>query len=104
VESSRWKRAARGLLNNIKMSIPILVGVLLLVGALNTFVPKEFFARIFTGNTVLDPLIGALFGSIAAGNPLTSYIIGGELLNSGISLLMAIAIALLTVLISGIFE
>jgi uncharacterized membrane protein YraQ (UPF0718 family) len=141
VESSRWKRAARGLLNNIKMSVPILVGVLLLVGALNTLIPKEFFARIFTGNKALDPLIGALFGSIAAGNPLTSYIIGGELLNSGISLiavlafvvswvtvgtvqipaeslmlgrcfallrngiscLMAIAIALLTVLIAGIF-
>ena len=141
MESSRWKRAARGLLNNIKMSAPILVGVLLLIGALNTFVPKEFFARIFTGNRALDPLIGALFGSIAAGNPLTSYIIGGELLNSGISLiavlafivswvtvgtvqipaeslmlgrrfallrngiswLMAVAVALLTVLMAGIF-
>ena len=141
MESSRWKRAAKGLLNNIKMSVPILVGVLLLVGALNTLIPKEFFARIFTGNKALDPLVGALFGSIAAGNPLTSYIIGGELLNSGISLiavlafvvswvtvgtvqipaeslmlgrrfallrngiscLMAIAIALLTALIAGIF-
>jgi uncharacterized membrane protein YraQ (UPF0718 family) len=142
VESSRWRRAAKGLLNNINMSVPILVGVLLLVGALNTLVPKQFFTRIFTGNPVLDPLIGALFGSIAAGNPLTSYIIGGELLNSGISLIallafvvswvtvgtvqlpaeslmlgrkfalfrngislfMAIAIAVLTVLIAGIFD
>ena len=142
MESSRWRRAAKGLLKNINMSVPILVGVLLLVGALNTLVPKQFFARIFTGNRVLDPLIGALFGSIAAGNPLTSYIIGGELLGSGISLiavlafvvswvtvgtiqlpaeslmlgrrfallrngiscLMAIAIALLTVLAAGVFE
>jgi uncharacterized membrane protein YraQ (UPF0718 family) len=142
MESSRWKRAGRGLLNNIKMSVPILLGVLLLIGVLNTLVPKEFFARIFTGNKALDPLIGALFGSIAAGNPLTSYLIGGELLKNGISLvavlafivswvtvgtiqlpaeslmlgrkfallrngislLMAIAIAILTVLISGIFE
>jgi uncharacterized membrane protein YraQ (UPF0718 family) len=142
VVSSRWRRAAKGLLNNINMSVPILVGVLLLVGALNTLVPKQFFARIFTGNRALDPLIGALFGSVAAGNPLTSYIIGGELLGSGISLiavlafvvswvtvgtiqlpaesmmlgrkfallrngislLMAIAIALLSVLIAGVFE
>jgi uncharacterized membrane protein YraQ (UPF0718 family) len=142
VESSRWKRAGRGLLNNIKMSVPILLGVLLLLGLVNTLVPKEFFSRIFTGNKVLDPLIGALFGSIAAGNPLTSYLIGGELLKNGISLvavlafivswvtvgtvqlpaeslmlgrrfallrngisfLMAIAIAVLTVLISRAFE
>ncbi len=61
MELSRWKRAARGLLNNIKMSVPILVGVLLLIGLVNTVVPKEFFSRIFTGNKALDPLIGALF-------------------------------------------
>ncbi len=141
MEPSRWKRAARGLLNNIKVSVPILVGVLLLIGLVNTLVPKEFFSRIFTGNRVLDPLIGALFGSIAAGNPLTSYVIGGELLKNGvslvavlafigswvtvgtvqfpaeslmlgrkfallrngISLVMAIVIAVLTVLMSGIF-
>ncbi|MBA7568253.1 hypothetical protein ES708_09974 [subsurface metagenome] len=141
MKPSRWKRAARGLLNNVKMSVPILVGVLLLIGLVNTLVPKEFFSRIFTGNKALDPLIGALFGSIAAGSPLTSYIIGGELLKNGvslvavmafivswvtvgtvqlpaeslmlgrkfallrngISLIMAIAISVLTVLISGIF-
>ena len=58
MESSRWRRAVKGLLNNINMSVPILVGVLLLVGALNTLVPKQFFARIFTGNRALDPLTG----------------------------------------------
>jgi len=91
VEPSRWKRAAKGLLNNIKMSIPILAGVLLLIGLVNTLVPKEFFSKIFTGNRALDPLIGALFGSVAAGNPLTSYLIGGELLKTGISLAAVLA-------------
>jgi uncharacterized membrane protein YraQ (UPF0718 family) len=90
-QQSRWKRAGRGLLNNIKMSVPILVGILLLIGLINTLVPKEFFSRIFTGNRALDPLIGALFGSIAAGSPLTSYVIGGELLKSGISLVAVLA-------------
>lgn len=141
MQQSRWKQAGKGLLNNIKMSIPILLGVLLLIGLVNTLVHKEFFARIFTGNRALDPLIGAIFGSIAAGNPMTSYVIGGELLKNGISLvavlafivswvtvgsvqllaesmslgkkfalllngialLMAVVIAVLTVLISGIF-
>ena len=35
---------------------------------------------------VQDTLIGTLIGSISAGNPITSYIIGGELLNKGVSL------------------
>jgi len=73
------------------MSIPILLGVLLLIGLINTLVPKAFFSRVFTGNRVLDPLIGAVFGSVAAGSPLTSYVIGGELLNNGISLAAVLA-------------
>jgi uncharacterized membrane protein YraQ (UPF0718 family) len=141
MQQSPWKRAFRGLLNNLKMSVPILLGVLLLIGLITTLVPKAFFSRVFTGNRVLDPLIGAVFGSAAAGSPLTSYVIGGELLNNGISLvavlafivswvtvgavqlpaesmmlgrsfallrngislIMAVVIAVLTVLISGIF-
>jgi len=91
VQQSPWKRAFRGLLNNLKMSIPILLGVLLLIGLINTLVPKAFFSRVFTGNRVLDPLIGAVFGSVAAGSPLTSYVIGGELLNNGISLAAVLA-------------
>jgi uncharacterized membrane protein YraQ (UPF0718 family) len=91
VQQSPWKRAFRGLLNNLKMSIPILLGVLLLIGLINTLVPKAFFSRVVTGNRVLDPLIGAVFGSVAAGSPLTSYVIGGELLNNGISLAAVLA-------------
>lgn len=91
MQQSPWKRAVRGLLNNLKMSIPILLGVLLLIGLINTIVPKALFSRVFTGNRVLDPLIGAVFGSVAAGNPLTSYVIGGELLSNGISLVAVLA-------------
>ena len=90
----KLKKAALGLLNNLKLSLPILVGVLLLVGLINTAIPNHFFAKIFTGSIILDPLIGALFGSVAAGNPLTSYIIGGELLSSGISLVAVLAFVL----------
>jgi len=35
---------------------------------------------------VIDPFVGAVFGSILAGNPINSYIIGGELLRNGVSL------------------
>ena len=36
---------------------------------------------------IIDTLIGALAGSIAGGNPVTSFIIGGELMSQGVSML-----------------
>ena len=48
--------------------------------------PQEIISAIFTGQWLLDTLIGSFIGSISAGNPVTSYIIGGELLNEGVSL------------------
>ena len=41
----------------------------------------------FSGNAVLDSFLGAVAGSIAAGNPINSYVIGGELLINGVSLM-----------------
>ena len=38
----------------------------------------------------MDPLIGALAGSISFGVPVTSYIIGGELLEEGVSLMFVL--------------
>ena len=92
--SQKLKKAALGLFNNLKMSVPILAGVLLLVGLINTAVPKDLFTKIFTGEWFLDPIIGAVFGGVAAGNPLTSYIIGGELLKNGVSLVAVVAFIL----------
>ena len=65
--------------------------MLLLVGLVNTGIPKGFFSRIFTGKLLIDPFIGALVGGIVAGNPLTSYIIGGEFLEKGISMVAVLA-------------
>jgi hypothetical protein len=66
--------------------MPIPVGVLLLLGAVNSVIPKDSFSRVFSGRLFLDPFIGAFFGAVAAGNPLTSDVIGGEFLAGGISL------------------
>ncbi len=65
----------------------VLLGVMLLIPLALKLVPIQSYAGLFTGNLVSDSLVGALFGSIAVGNPVTSYIIGGELLNQGISLI-----------------
>lgn len=68
------------------MLLPSLAGVVLLIGLFDEFVSREVLTAIFSGNRVLDTLWGACFGSIFAGNPVNSYIIGGELLTYGVSL------------------
>jgi len=72
--------------------LPILIGVVLCIGLFNTFVSQEALTSIFSGNVVLDTLWGACFGSILAGNPINSYVIGAALLNHGISLFAVTAL------------
>lgn len=81
-------------LNSFKQVLLIILGVIMLVSLFITAVPKSFYTSIFTGNRVIDPLFGAIFGSIASGNPITSYIIGGELLKQGVSLIAITAFIL----------
>ncbi|MBN2456598.1 MAG: hypothetical protein JXB29_08720 [Sedimentisphaerales bacterium] len=66
--------------------LPVLLGVVLLIGLLDTFISKELLLSIFSGNVAFDSLWGTCLGSVFAGNPINSYIIGGELLKYGISL------------------
>jgi uncharacterized membrane protein YraQ (UPF0718 family) len=70
----------------LKSSLPIMIGLLLLVNLINLFA-KNYYSKLFTGDLILDPLIGTLAGSFSFGMPITSYIIGGELLKEGISLI-----------------
>ena len=67
-------------------SFPILLGAMLLVSLANTLIPKEAYSYLFFKNALLDSFIGSAVGSIMAGTPITSYIIGGELLAQGISI------------------
>ena len=67
-------------------SFPILLGAMMLVALANTLIPKEAYSYLFFKNALLDSFIGSAIGSILAGNPITSYIIGGELLTQGISM------------------
>ena len=72
-------------------SFPLIFGTILLVSLIITLIPKSFYVSIFRGNFVTDSFIGSLIGSISAGNPITSYIMGGELLEQGISLIAVTA-------------
>jgi uncharacterized membrane protein YraQ (UPF0718 family) len=83
--------SARQTWNAFAQAFPLILGILLLMSLITVAVPKEWYATVFTGSFLTDPLVGALLGSIAAGNPITSYIIGGELLNAGVTLVAVTA-------------
>ena len=63
------------------------MGVLMLLALVDTLIPKQTYRLIFTKNWLADPFLGAVLGSISGGNPITSYIIGGELRQEGVSML-----------------
>lgn len=99
MDSERLRQSGFKLVMSFKSIMPILIGVLMLVALIIKVIPGEFYASLFTGNVFVDSLVGSLFGSIAAGNPVNSYIIGGELLKQGISLfaITAFMVAWITV-------
>jgi len=74
--------------------IPVLIGVILLVGLFRGFVSRGLLLTIFSGNLIADTLWGACIGSIFSGNPVNSYVIGETLLNMGVSLFGAAALML----------
>ena len=78
---------------NIKTALPIVAGVLMLFSLLNPLL-EGFYIKIFTGNYLIDPLIGAVAGSFSFGIPIVSYVTGGELLKRGVSLLAVVAFIL----------
>lgn len=73
--------------NALWKAVPIVIGVVILVSLVDIFLPPAFLSSIFRGNFFIDPFIGSVIGSILAGNPVTSYILGGELLSNGVGLL-----------------
>jgi hypothetical protein len=67
-------------------TLPLLLGVILLLGLFSVLVSSEMISSVLTGELLRDTVIGSLIGSISAGNPIISYIIGGELLKEQVSL------------------
>ncbi len=70
---------------------PLIFGTVLLVSLMVTLIPKTFYLMVFQNNSFFDPFIGSVIGSISAGNPLISYILGGELLKQNVSLIAVTA-------------
>jgi uncharacterized membrane protein YraQ (UPF0718 family) len=78
-------------LKSFAKMLPIIVSTLLLVSLVTPLIPKSVYVSVFQKNVVLDSVIGSFFGSILAGNPMTSYILGGEFLKEGVSLVAVTA-------------
>lgn len=87
----RIKEALTSTGKALQKSFPVLLGVLILVSLAGIFLDKGAVSSLFSENILLDPFIGSILGSVLAGNPITSYVLGGELLDQGISLVAVIA-------------
>ncbi|MET0116834.1 MAG: hypothetical protein ABW090_05375 [Sedimenticola sp.] len=99
-----------GFLHQLKKSaigflhvVPMMLTVILLVGLIKVLVTAEMLSALFTGNPLLDTLIGTFAGGVSAGQPIASYILGGELLDQGISL-YAVSAFLLSWVTLGIVQ
>jgi len=65
--------------------LPMLLATVALVGLMQTYVSTEMLHSLFRGDILADTLIGTLSGGVSVGPPIISYIIGGELMDEGIS-------------------
>ena len=81
------KKAAKALWK----TVPMILGTVLLVSLISVVIPKSFYSSIFSGNLALDSIVGSVIGSISAGNPVSSYILGGEFIDQGVSLVAVLA-------------
>jgi uncharacterized membrane protein YraQ (UPF0718 family) len=90
-QRGRLVTAAKQTLSMTAALVPIVLGVVLLTALLVEFVPADAMAQWFGRNAFFDAFTGAVSGSLAAGHPLTSYILGGELLERGVSLVAVTA-------------
>jgi len=90
-EEKSFKEAVLKAGKSFWKTLPLILGTILLVSLIVTLIPKSFYLKVFTQNFLSDSFIGSLIGSISAGNPITSYILGGELLGQGVGLIAVTA-------------
>lgn len=75
------KKAAFGFM---EMS-PMLLGVIGLVGIMQIYITPQMLSSAFGNGIFIDTMIGTFSGAISSGNPVVSYLVGGELLEEGTS-------------------
>ncbi len=76
------------------MMMPMILGVVGLVGLFQTLITPQLLKSLFSGHVLYDTLIGTIAGGVAAGQAMVSYIIGGELMQEGVSMYAVAAFVL----------
>jgi len=84
--SNRLKETSKGTLKSLVVVMPMLIAIIGLVGLFETIITPQMLHSLFSGFALKDTLIGTLAGGVSVGQPFLSYIIGGELLQEGVSL------------------
>ena len=82
--------------------LPIIFGVILLSALVLELLPTDAIKELFGAGDVIDALLGALIGGVLAGHPVTSYVLGGELLHNGVSLVAVTAFLISWVTVGSI--
>jgi len=82
----RLRAAVRGAFRQLIVMLPVLAGVVLLVGLFKTVISADLVSSVFSGWAPGDAFWGTVAGSILAGNPVNSYVMGKGFLDVGVSL------------------
>ena len=89
---SSWGGSATRALRSLANALPIVVGMLLLTSLATTLLPPGSLQRLFGAGDARDVAVATLVGSLAAAHPLAGYVLGGELLERGVSLVAVTAL------------
>jgi uncharacterized membrane protein YraQ (UPF0718 family) len=80
------KEALKKAIINFISMMPMLLGVIGLIGMMQTYITPEMLAQLFGHGLWEDVATGTVMGAISAGNPAVSYIIAQELLDQHVTL------------------
>ena len=78
--------AARQTAATFLQTTPVVLAVLALASLAAAALPPQRLAEVLPMESLFGPLLGGLVGSIAAGHPVISYVLAGELSAAGASL------------------
>ena len=84
-EKNNIKDAFNKSLKGFLSMFPMLLAILLLLGIFDVYITKDILLSFFISNNFVDTITGTLLGGVLTGNPMISYILGGELTDAGVS-------------------
>lgn len=87
MNTNKLKLSFKQSYKSLLVMLPLLLLVLMLISLFITFVPDDFYSSFLNYNPTINSFLSALFGSISTGNPVMSYVIGGEMLHKGVALI-----------------